>query len=510
MTDLSIVQIKEPLLEFADGQKMEGPKDGLFLFGPVEDSDGRSEVRVGMIGTTSGIGLCKLWFDRISKPIEGLADSDGNPKTWAPSWPGFEACFGTKLPTQFSPVKLDAAAIETSIKKNNRSDAIRSTVLLFAEAIRTYLRNEEKHPDVWMVIVPDVVYRYGRPQVSMPPMADRTPSDIISKKAADLFFDLGDLFPEEFGTADAYLYSNNFHHQLKAELLKDNVALQLVLESTLTDRRVLSDSGRMTGLQDEATVAWNFSTTLYFKTGSKPWALADVRPGVCYVGLVFKNNDSPSTNGEACCAAQMFLDSGDGIVFRGALGPWYSDVNREYHLSKKAAQALMLSVVEGYADKHGYPPTELFIHGRHFFNNDEWNGFCAVVPDETNLVGVRITAGDDVRLFRPSSSKPVMRGTALIVTPRHGFLWSRGYVPRLSAYQGFETPKPLAVQITRGEANIKQVLEDVLGLTKVNYNACDFSSGLPVTLKFADRVGDILMASPHTAHSAPLPFRFYI
>jgi hypothetical protein len=28
----------------------------------------------------------------------------------------------------------------------------------------------------------------------------------------------------------------------------------------------------------------------------------------------------------------------------------------------------------------------------------------------------------------------------------------------------------------------------------LNYNACDFSSGLPVTLKFADRVGEILTA----------------
>lgn len=510
MTDLSVVQLPEPLLAFGSGQKMEGPKDGLFLFGPEEDAGGRSEIRVGIIGTEAGIGLCKLWFDKISKPIAGPVDENGAPKTWAPSWPGFQACFGAKVPSQFASVKLDAVNIDSSIKKNNRADAVRSTVLMFADAIRKHLRNEEHHPDVWMVVVPDIVHRYGRPQVAMPPVSERTQSDLVSKKAAEKFFAEGDLFPDEFDSADAYLYSNDFHHQLKAELLKDNVALQLALESTLTDRRVLSDAGRVTGLQDEATVAWNFGTTLYFKTGSRPWSLADVREGVCYVGLVFKNNDSSNTKGEACCAAQMFLDSGDGIVFRGALGPWYSNDSREYHLSESAARSLMDSVIEGYTAKHDGPPKELFIHGRHFFDDYEWNGFKSAVPEETNLVGVRITSGDDVRLFRPNSSKPVLRGTALVVTPRHGFLWARGYVPRLSAYQGFETPKPLAVQITRGEAYIEQVMEDVLGLTKVNYNACDFASGVPVTLKFADRVGDILMASPHTAHSAPLPFRFYI
>ena len=27
---------------------------------------------------------------------------------------------------------------------------------------------------------------------------------------------------------------------------------------------------------------------LYYKAGGRPWQLADVRPGVCYVGLVYK------------------------------------------------------------------------------------------------------------------------------------------------------------------------------------------------------------------------------
>ena len=98
------------------------------------------------------------------------------------------------------------------------------------------------------------------------------------------------------------------------------------------DRNVPTNTRRR-GLH-EATVAWNFATTLYFKADAKPWALANVRPGVCYVGLVFKNDESPAANGEVCCAAQMFLNSGDGLVFRGALGPWYSDKAKEYHLSE--------------------------------------------------------------------------------------------------------------------------------------------------------------------------------
>ena len=382
---------------------------------------------------------------------------------------------------------------------------------MFAAAIRNHMRTEERQPDLWLVVVPDVVFRYGRPKVGLPPKVERTVSTMISAKAAKRVLEDGDLFPEIVDEAETYLFSSNFHHQLKAELLQDKIALQLALESTLMDRAIADPKAqRRRGLQDEATVAWNFATTLYFKMDAKPWALADVRPGVCYVGLVFKRNPSPTAAGEACCAAQMFLNSGDGLVFRGALGPWYSEKTREYHLSSKAAKSLMTSVVEGYKDKHGHYPVQLFIHGRHTFNDEEWTGFASAVPNETQLIGVRIQSQDDVRLFRPHASTPVLRGTALLVTNRTGLLWTLGYVPRLASYQGFETPKPLSVEITHGEGNLRQVLADVLALTKLNYNACDFASGLPVTLKFADRVGEILMASPRTASAPPLPFRYYI
>jgi len=48
-----------------------------------------------------------------------------------------------------------------------------------------------------------------------------------------------------------------------------------------------------------------------------------------------------------------------------------------------------------------------------------------------------------------------------------------------------------------------------IGLTKVNFNACLFGDGLPVTLRFADAVGEILTAAPGQ-DGPPLPFRHYI
>jgi hypothetical protein len=44
-----------------------------------------------------------------------------------------------------------------------------------------------------------------------------------------------------------------------------------------------------------------------------------------------------------------------------------------------------------------------------------------------------------------------------------------------------------------------------LGLTKINYNACNYNDGLPVTIRFANKVGDVLtMGSARDAEKQPL------
>jgi hypothetical protein len=227
-----------------------------------------------------------------------------------------------------------------------------------------------------------------------------------------------------------------------------------------------------------------------------------------YVGLVFKRIDNAKGRDNACCGAQMFLSTGKGIVFKGAVGPWYSEADNTFHLRKDKAAELMNLVVKAYKDIHGQPPRELFIHGQIWFEADEWAGFSSTVPDCTKLVGVRIRRQNEIKLYR-YGSKPVLRGTAIIVSDRMAYLWTAGFTPRLETYPGREVPNPLTVDIVKGDADLEQVLSDLMTLTKLNFNSAVFSDGLPVTLRFADLVGEILTTGPNEA-TAPLPFKFYI
>jgi len=256
-------------------------------------------------------------------------------------------------------------------------------------------------------------------------------------------------------------------------------------------------------------VAWNVATGLYYKTQpDPPWKLAHVRPGVCYIGLVFKVIPNHPKE-HVCCAAQMFLNEGDAVVFRGANGPWKTG-EYEYHLEGPEAKKLVSKVLETFTEKHGAPPKEFFIHGKTTFNDDEWAGFKEAAPAGTNVVGVRIkmTNGES-KLFR-DGDYPVMRGIAILLDDRNALLWTNGYVSRLDTYIGPETPNPLFVTVLRstGERpDIRTVLTDIMGLTKINYNACNYSDGVPVTIRFASKVGDVLtMGSAKDAERQPLKF----
>ena len=55
---------------------------------------------------------------------------------------------------------------------------------------------------------------------------------------------------------------------------------------------------------------------------------------------------------------------------------------------------------------------------------------------ERKLVGVRIRPTQDLRLFRPDTDMPVLRGTAVTMSRKEGYMWTTGYVPRIRTSLG--------------------------------------------------------------------------
>lgn len=500
-----LLRIPEPDLLFGHSQSVTDPRDGLALFGPL-DAGKPYGIRAAVVGTTNGIARLKRWFASIQGPI-------GNhpPEAARPPFPGFEAVFGIPWPAQPTlEVEVPEGELQACLHLTDSYQRVFKTVDLYASRVLAALREDEARPDVWFIVIPDAVYQLCRPKSRVPFDHRVEVSKGMSRARATFLRTQPSLFEEENLAAIPYLYELNFHNQLKARLLGRDCPTQIVRESTIAFAEVLNTSGHP--LRDlegmESAIAWNLATAAFYKAGGRPWKIAAIRDGVCYVGLVFKLDTNARDARTACCAAQMFLDSGDGVVFKGAVGPWYNPDQGDYHLDAAAAQSLVELAAKSYKQKTGTNPRELFLHGRVRFTNVEWNGFSAGAPPNTELVGVRIRSTTELKLFR-KGTHAILRGLAYVRDPRFAYLWTKGFVARLLTYPGREVPNPLLVDVCRGEAPIETVLSDIMALTKLNYNTCTFADGDPVTLRFANAVGEILTAGPIPV-APPLPFRYYI
>jgi hypothetical protein len=505
MTSFELLHLDEPTLEFGHRQALADPRDGITLFGPLDMASGYG-LRAGVIGPRISIERFMRWAAQIQGPI-GLGSGDRA----RPAFPGFETAF--RVPWQLGRVRtleIDGDTLAKAIRVPEAHQRVYEAVSIYEAPIRRFARTEDAPVDIWFVVVPDDVYRFCRPQSRVPPAEQSPVRRSMSSSLARRLASAPSLFEELNRDAAPYQHEPHFHNQLKGRLLDLAAPLQIVRESTIAFREVADSRGKL--LRDlstmESAIAWNILTTAYYKTGGRPWRLATIRDGVCYLGLVFKADERDGRRNYACCAAKLFLDSGDGIVFRGALGPWYSPETREYHLDGAAARELMNLALDAYREKRGTLPREVFVHGKARFADDEWRGFEDGAGSDMKVIGVRIRDDRTLRLFRPDENT-VLRGLAFVRDGRTAYLWTRGFVPRLQTYAGREVPLPLLVDVCKGEADIRIVLADLLALTKLNYNACSFADGLPVTLRFADAVGEILTAGPPKA-SPPLSFKHYI
>ena len=496
----STIIFDEPEMEFGFGQRVKDPHDGLGLFGPFDGNEETHPASVNYIsiGTQEGLAKLAAWFEAMNRPV--IEVPKNNYRLWPP-FPGFEAVFRCALPR--NPVRTHAidraALIEASCLRQSNERAA-GVVNYYLGGLRTAARLDERI-DVAICVVPDEVWLNCRPESRViNPTGDKPSTHMLRQLKAgqsDLF---GNYDPE------VYNLSPDFRRQLKARSMEFNIPLQIIRESTL---RLSSESRHgQRGLTPLSDRMWNMGTALYYKCGGKVWRLATAREGVCYIGIAFRKADMSDGGTTACCAAQMFLNTGDGIVFMGKFGPWYSPITKQFHLDESAASNLLKGVLETYQELEGKRLTEIFVHSRSSISQEEFEGYQKACPSEVKLVGVRVRLDNRFRLFR-QGTMPVLRGTFVRLNERTGYLWASGFKPRLATYDGWETPIPLRIDVQHGDAAVERVAQDILGLTKLNYNSCRLWDNQPVTVGFSDAVGEILISNPTVKQRKP-NFKFYI
>lgn len=502
--------VEEPKLLFADGQTFVDPKTGLKLFGPFgASSDPERVIRVGVIGTGQSIGAFLSYLTRCEGKIAAGFNSRGKAydPVCFPDYPGNAA--DSPLRCRFTCESrhqrvVAAEAFTSALKSGTVSGKLRDVVGVLLPHVEA-LAELEPQPDVIAVVLPKDVENecaavgnsFQKLKVTLTPVQKLKQS--LEKEAAKSKQTLFDLeFAEDPAANPALAGYWNIHHAFKAHVMKFEIATQILWESTL------HPDGKG---QDPASIAWNLFTALYYKSGNIPWQPQKMPENTCFVGISFYR-DSPMVGANIETSLAQVFGAGEGIVLKGSRGVIDKKRDRRPHLTEPGAESLLRSAVASYTNSHnGVGPSRVVVHKTSRFWPEEIAGLRKA------LVGVKLhdfltLEFLGTRFMRAGEHAP-LRGTVVQLQPRNYLLFTQGYVPFFRLYPGMRIPHPLEIVEHHGDSTPQQVCEEILALTKLNWNNCSFAGGLPITLRFAQNVGKIIAELP-AGVTPKTKFKYYM
>ena len=495
MTKFHALYIKEPDLVFGHGGEEKDPKLGLKHFGPYFAPDEKApspmRVRIGIIGTGRTTTLAKRIVELLGKAIK----SDEENRWLYPDFPGFSLENETKCEFVNSDSwneKIKTTEVKRILKIADPNERIAAGVDLFVSKIEQ-ITLEDSWPQVIICVLPLEIEEYcgisERTRGAKRPRFTALEKEIADLKRKGQKFMLDWIVEVE--EEEKPSISFDFRNALKGKVMGFNIPTQILRESTARSILEYPDS-TYPKKQGPAGFAWNFSTGLYYKAHGRPWRLAKLTVGTCYVGVSFyRNLLNPNLNLETSMA-QIFTHSGEGFVLRGS-DVTLDKLTRQPHLTRKQAFDLLTDCIEKYTKKVGTEPKRVVVHKTSLFASDEKAGFDEAIG-ALQKDYVTISKNTDLRFLR-TGKYPVLRGTAILLTANQCLLFTTGYTPRIRTYPGFRVPRPL-ILTHHGDSEIKLICQEIMGLTKLDWNTTAFSKQLPITLGFAFSVGKILSELP--------------
>lgn len=465
---LACSYLAEPELLFGNKQRCVDPRTGLGAYGPYSKTDPtrRENIRVGIVGPADAIDRAVSLLHQIQLPIEQKENVDC---VLHPSFPGMNSGepFQVELVTQDiwnrALRALDVRVVEDEDDFTRRVGLLKRFV---AEEVRA-LAALDSPPDVVICAMSQKLEELCRTGIAA---HDRERADVAEFLAGDV----------EDAPDDT---SRSFRRGLKAECM-DVVPTQLIWHKTLAGTR---------GVQDLATRAWNLATAIMYKAKIIPWRLADVLEGSCFVGMSFYHEDEARSPFLRTSIAQAFTERGEGFVLRGDTVEWDERKQRERapHLDPAQAQTILTRVLEIYEKQVGTKPRKVVLHKTSRYSNEERAGFEAALSGSAAHYALLTLTRRGIFCLRPGY-KAVLRGTAVELGEKKGIVYTTGYAPFLRCYAGLRIPQPVEISENWGSLTFRDCAEDLLRLTKLNWNTSDFCTHDPITLAFARRVGEIL------------------
>jgi hypothetical protein len=162
--------------------------------------------------------------------------------------------------------------------------------------------------------------------------------------------------------------------------------------------------------------------------------------------------------------------------------------------------------LRAYRGEHKTQPARVVLCKTSGYSPDEMTGFRTALSthdiESADIVNVGET---HTRMFRVGDYPP-LRGTFLSKSDSLHTLYTRGSVDFYETYPGMYVPRPLGLTFAECGSTPRLLAQELLALTKMNWNNTQFDNAEPIIVTAARKVGKILKyidasATPQTRYS---------
>jgi hypothetical protein len=286
------------------------------------------------------------------------------------------------------------------------------------------------------------------------------------------------------------------HDFVKAFCVQRGVATQFLNQSTLADKQ-------------QCRVWWWLSLALYVKSMRTPWVLNNLSDDTAFVGLGF-SVDRTAERGKHVVlgCSHIYSARGEGLQYR--LSKVEDPIMRGKNpfMSKDDARRVGETIRELFFDSRMKLPDRVVLHKRTPFRREEREGLLDGLGGVNQIDMLEIQTDNALRYVASQATKdgidednyPVRRGTVMQLDPHSALLWVHGATqavnPRMKYFQGKRRiPAPLTIRRHVGKTDLKQISDEILGLSKMNWNTFDLYTKDPATLQSSNeiaRIGSLL------------------
>jgi len=413
-----------------------------------------TSLRLGVICPKAETKILQAYLHQAAqKHVPGRYESD-----YLPLFPGFDSSFGVPLeiPEPGSPRWVTCSEPESS--SDDKARAI-ETGKNINKALDALLASST--PNLVLIFFPDrwATYRGFRTQ------------------------------DERFDT----------HDFVKAYCVQRGIGTQFLEQSTLAD-------------EAQCRVWWWLSLAFYVKSMRTPWVLDGFDENTAFVGLGFSvNNAAEKGKHVVLGCSHIYSARGEGLQYRLSKVENPVFIGGNPFLSRDDARQVGERIRELFFDSRLKLPGRVVIHKRTPFRRDERLGLREGLSGVDNIEMLEIFVDDSLRYVASTVNRkgeldadgyPVKRGTAIKLDANSAMVWVHGASDAVNGnqrrpyFQGKRRiPAPLFIRRYAGNSELRTVAEEILGLSKMNWNTFDLYTKLPATVQSSNeiaRIGSLL------------------